>query len=350
MRRFWIAVVVSAALSSTAAYSQQPATNTPPAGTPKIQFDKTVYDFGTTQQVASVTGTFTFSNTGSATLQIQKPSPTCGCTVAAVKPDKLEPGEKGELVFTVNVANLRGHAEKHIIVPSNDPQSPSVNLGIKIDVMPMFDVQPQQVSLGDIRQGTITNVDVHVKRTDGQKLVINHAESSANLVRTRIEPIEGSDGKEAHVWVEIEAEGVPRHLNDMVRIFMDNAPQQPPLSVPVFGRLIGDVQLTPEQLYWGVPDPAHFKGEKTEQLTTRRVMVSATKPDQALQLSDVSSSLKDLSVQIVPVETGKTYMVVAKLDQFPQTSEQGTISFNTNIASQKQVVVPVVINVVAQPQ
>lgn len=345
MRRLWIAVAAVVALSGAGLRAEQ---STNAASAPKIQFDKVVYDFGTTSQVTSVTGTFTYSNTGGATLQLQKPSPTCGCTVAAVKPDTLQPGEKGELVFTVNVGNLRGHAEKHIIVPSNDPQTPSVNLAIKIDVVPMLDVQPMQVSLGDIRQGTITNVDLLVKRTDGQKLVINRVETSGKFVRTRVEPIENSNGQQAHVWVEAEAEGTPRRLNDLVRIYVEGAALQPALSVTVFGRLIGDVTLTPEQLYWGVPDPSRWQGERTEALTTRRVMVSATKPDKQLELTNVATSIKDLNVELVQVETGKTYMVIARLGQFPQTSEQGTISFNTNLPGQPQVVVPVVINVVGQ--
>ena len=71
-------------------------------GTPKIQFDKTVYDFGVTALVESVTGTFTFQNAGDGVLQLQKPKPSCGCTVASVNPETLKPGEKGELVFTID--------------------------------------------------------------------------------------------------------------------------------------------------------------------------------------------------------------------------------------------------------
>src|SRR5882724_5930019 len=75
----------------------------PAEGTPKIQFDRTSYDFGVTSLVESVTGTFTFQNAGDGVLELQKPKPSCGCTVTSVKPEKLQPGEKGELVFTIRL-------------------------------------------------------------------------------------------------------------------------------------------------------------------------------------------------------------------------------------------------------
>lgn len=342
--RWMLAVAMAGAVH--AAQAQAPAGTNPPPSAPKLQFDNVVYDFGSTTQVQSVTGTFTFQNTGSATLQIQKPSPTCGCTVAAVKPETLQPGEKGELVFTLSVANLRGPAEKHIIVPSNDPQTPSVNLSIKINVVPTFDVQPPQVSFGDLRQGTITNVALRVKRTDGRPLVINRVESSGKFVRTRIEPVEASNGSEAIVWLEAEMEGIPRRLNDLVRVYVDGAPQQPTMVVPVFARLVGDFTVTPEQLYWGVPSDLQWQAN--EQLTTRRMMVSGTDQSKPIVLSNVVSSIKELNCDVVPVEAGRTYMIVAKLADRPQASTSGTISVDTNQPDEPKLVVPVTVNIIGQ--
>src|SRR2546427_309371 len=48
-----LAITLATALAAASARAE---------GTPKIQFDKTVYDFGVTSLVESVTGTFTFQN------------------------------------------------------------------------------------------------------------------------------------------------------------------------------------------------------------------------------------------------------------------------------------------------
>src|SRR5579862_5326087 len=145
----------------------------PAAPAPKIQFDKTVYDFGSTSFVDSVMGTFTFSNTGQADLKVGKPQPSCGCTVASVKPEVLKPGEKGELVFKVNIGAAHGALEKHITVPSNDPQTPSISLSVKADVKQVIEVTPGLITMGAVRQGAVTNVTVLLHRTDGHKRAIS---------------------------------------------------------------------------------------------------------------------------------------------------------------------------------
>jgi hypothetical protein len=127
-------------------------------------------------------------------------------------------------------------------------------------------------------------------------------------------------------------------------VFVDNA-EQPAFVVPVFGRVIGDVSLNPEQLFWGIPGPERWGEFSNETVAVRRVMVSATQADRPLELSNVASSIKELSVALVTVETGKTYQVVARLTEPPKASQQGSISFNTNSSSQPQVVLPVTINV-----
>src|SRR5580693_3115074 len=72
-------------------------------GTPKIQFEQTLYDFGKTSQVTTVSGVFKFKNTGDGLLKLQPPKPSCGCTVARLNPDTLAPGATGELLFTLNL-------------------------------------------------------------------------------------------------------------------------------------------------------------------------------------------------------------------------------------------------------
>src|SRR5271169_3789181 len=76
MKRELLAAIVLAMATvgvARADGTNTPVAATPPAAAPKIQFDKTVYNFGTTSLVESVTGTFTYQNLGSADLNIKKP-------------------------------------------------------------------------------------------------------------------------------------------------------------------------------------------------------------------------------------------------------------------------------------
>jgi hypothetical protein len=55
------------------------------------------------------------------------------------------------------------------------------------------------------------------------------------------------------------------------------------------------------------------------------------------------SILKDLTVELSTIETGKVYMVTATLDGKPEKSEQGSVSFDTNTPSQPKITIPVTV-------
>ena len=80
-------------------------------------------------------------------------------------------------------------------------------------------------------------------------------------------------------------------------------------------------------------------------MTTRKVTIEATSDGKPLEVKNATSNLKDLTLEVVIKEKGKKYEVVAKLAEPPKDSETGVITFETNMASQQKVVVPVTINV-----
>jgi hypothetical protein len=183
-----------------------------------------------------------------------------------------------------------------------------------------------------------------VRRTDGQKLVIRSAEPSSKQVQVRVEPSEPANDQSAKLVVTIQNDGTPRRLNDNVKVYLEGIPQ-PAATVSVFGQLQGDVSVTPEQLYWPITDPSRSAQPVPESQTIRRVAVASTRADQALEVKNLSSSLKDLSVELVTEVTGKTYSVVAKFAAAPKESERGTISFETNTSSQPKITIPVTVTV-----
>jgi hypothetical protein len=348
MNRTLVMLVLSVGMLGSVSRAQdtnKPAAAAAPTGAPKIVFDKTVYDFGTTSMVSSLTGTFTFHNGGDATLELKKPTTSCGCTVAGVKPQTLKPGEKGELIFTMNVGNItRGHAEKHITVPSNDAATPSVNLTVRADIVPTFDLTPTQVPVGDIRQGVITNMVVQVKRVDGKKVNLSKVEATGSYIHATVVPVDGSDGTAVRVVVEINGQGSPRRFNETVRGYGDN-PSQPVFQFPVYGRLVGDVTVNPEAVFWGIADPEHWPGARPELMTTRTITVTSNVADKPLAITNPSCSLTDITMSVSIVTTDKVYQVIAKLAAPPKDSERGSITFSTGLASQPTVTVPVTVNV-----
>ena len=343
-------VIMMAAASLTVGAVEQPglaeAAKSPVAtnGVPKIQFDTMVFDFGTTSLVQQVTGTFVVSNAGSAILMLGKPTTSCGCTVAALKNDKLAPGEKTELGFTMQVGNIpRGHAEKVINVPSNDTNLPSARLIVKADIVPVFDYNPQVLEVGNLQIGASTNLLVQIKRTDGKPLGIGLVESKAAFIKAQIEPVDGATNAVV-LNVQVVADSAARRFNERINV-LGEAGGSPLFTIPIGGRIVGDLVILPQQLVWGIPDPDNFPGPQGAAAATRNVTISPSAVDQQLVLSNLSCSVPELKVTINPSEDRKSFKITAVIDKVPKETVNGAIRFQTNLPRQPMVEIPVTINV-----
>ena len=350
MKRLLFVMMMIAAASVSVRAADQPKPSEPATpvaltnGAPKIQFDKTTYDFGTTSLVQQLSGTFIISNAGSALLTISKPTTSCGCTVAALKTDKLAPGETTELGFTMQVGNIpRGHAEKVITVPSNDTNQPSTKLFVKADIVPVFEYNPQNLDVGNLHTGATTNLVIQIKRTDGKPLGIGAVESKVPFIHPQIAPVAGVSN-EVTLTVQVVADATVRHFNEFINVLTE-AGGKPLFTISVGGRIVGDLIIQPQQLVWGIPDPDNFPGPQGPSAATRNVLVGPGGLDQKLVLSNLSCSVTELKVTIAPSEDSRSFKITAVIDKVPKETVTGTIRFETNLQRQPVVEIPVAINV-----
>ena len=229
-----------------------------------------------------------------------------------------------------------------ITVTCNDPQTPKTMLTVKADYTPLYDITPVSFNLS-IRKGESTNVSVRVTRTDGKKINVTKIQPSQSWIEAKFEPGAPSATDATNETVKVSAtlkpEGSPRYFSELVNVYTDNQDQQPAFTVTLFGRLIGDLTLTPESLYWPITDP-----EKVA--TTRRIIVRSMLPDKTLELKNMTSTLQDLNVESSTKDNGKTYEIIAKLANVPGHTTNGFIHFDTNVPSQPKVDIPVIINIV----
>ncbi len=90
----------------------------------EITFEKTTHNFGTfSEDDATVTCSFEFTNTGTAPLVIHQAIASCGCTVPTYTKYPIKPGEKGQIDVTYNgVGKFPGRFKKTITVRTNAKQ------------------------------------------------------------------------------------------------------------------------------------------------------------------------------------------------------------------------------------
>jgi hypothetical protein len=108
---------------------------TQPQNGPKIEFNKTVHDYGEVKYGGNGQCTFTFTNTGTEPLIISNAKGSCGCTVPDWPKQPIAPGEKAQITVKYDT-NRAGTINKSVTVQSNAVNQPTVILNIKGNVAP----------------------------------------------------------------------------------------------------------------------------------------------------------------------------------------------------------------------
>lgn len=314
------------------------------AAAPKIQFDQTVYDFGKTSQVATVSGVFKYKNIGDAVLKIEPPKPSCGCTIAELKPDTLAPGESGELPFTLHLGQIKAQLDKRIAVKSNDPLTPEISLAIKVDYTPLYELNPATLApslafgVNDTAQFTT------LTRNDGKPIQILRLTASKPWITAMVEPGGKADDVSARIRVTIQRAGAMPRFNEYVHIYTVDQTNTPVASIYIYGQIGGEIALSPQALYWSLSSLTNTAAERPEALVLRRVAVRSA-DGKPFEVKNPQSTIKGLKVELVTKEAGKFYELVARLDEMPATTVSGNVSFETSVAAQSRIEVPVIVNV-----
>ena len=313
-------------------------------GAPILQFDQVVYDFGKTSQVQSVSGVFKYKNTGDGLLKIESAKPSCGCTVAELKPDTLPPGASGELPFTLVPGPYRAIMEKHIAIKSNDPKNPEISLVIKLDYTPLYEVNP--ITLVPRLAFGATNAEVFttLTRSDGKPLGITRLDSSKPWIAATLDPAVQANDSTGRIRVAVTREGTPRRFNEYVHIYVSGQTNIPAASIYIYGQVLGEVTVVPEALYWSITDSGKSNSDRPEALVMRRLTIrSAT--GKAFELKNPQSTVKGIKLEVVTKEAGTAYELVATLAEFPTATVAGNVSFETSVAAQPRMEIPVIVNV-----
>src|SRR5258708_21332476 len=64
---------------------------------------------------------FKYENVGKAPVHFKSVKASCGCTTMQTQKEVVNPGEKGEIIATLNIADRTGQQMKRVIVQSDDP-------------------------------------------------------------------------------------------------------------------------------------------------------------------------------------------------------------------------------------
>ena len=153
---------------------------------PKIEVIPETKEAGTVAKGQMIESVFVVKNNGAADLVISDARPGCGCTVASF--DKIiKPGGEGKVLSSVDTKNFSGPITKSILLVSNDPDRPQLNLFIKATVKPFVDVLPTGVCALLRRQGRL-GVAGRRPRLRGEDLQADRRRDGAAVRQGRAHP------------------------------------------------------------------------------------------------------------------------------------------------------------------
>ena len=156
----------------------------------RIEFDHTVFDFGSIVKGSSVAHSYWFSNSGTDTLIITKIKPTCGCISTKTGGIVVPPGERGNIDIIFNSGKFNGKVTKAIKIECNDSVSPYMDIRFKSTINnPLLNLEytPLQVDYRNVKIGESKSFMINITNTDStaSKLVIVD-KPSEDFIKTKL--------------------------------------------------------------------------------------------------------------------------------------------------------------------
>lgn len=160
---------------------------------PVIRFDQRTVDFGRIPQHVSRAQTFTVSNGGTELLRILKVTPDCGCTMAEPADTVIAPGASTTLRVVFNSGEYEGDQRKVVILETNDPAEPQVEILLLSHVTPEVEVSERILDFGPVRRGGAPLLTTILKAEPGVPFTVHTPVGADDLVRWRVvqDPLSG---------------------------------------------------------------------------------------------------------------------------------------------------------------
>jgi hypothetical protein len=157
--------LVALVLLGRAAFAE--ADDPRPPRSPRIAFDREEHDFGVVGQEKEVRTEFQVSNRGTGLLRLTAVKADCGCAVAEVADRELSPGESVKMPVLFRTMSFVGPMTKRVRVWSDDPERPTADVLLRIDVSAGIVLVPPRLAFGDVLRGTQPTATVTARWKEG---------------------------------------------------------------------------------------------------------------------------------------------------------------------------------------
>lgn len=202
-----------------------------------LKFDDTAWDFGVINETdGPVSHTFTFTNTGSSPIVIERVTSDCGCTVPKYSSEPVRPKQTGTIEVVFDPMNYDGRFSKTVSVFSNNGKNRNM-LTVTGSVTPrertvedtyIYPISPE------LRADVLRVPFEYITNNTATSKVVNIINVSQQPISLSVAGIEGS----GHMQVHAPASIAPGERSTITLTY-DLSPQ-----TPTYGMLSDRIRLS----------------------------------------------------------------------------------------------------------
>ncbi|HPO17234.1 MAG TPA: DUF1573 domain-containing protein, partial [Candidatus Hydrogenedentes bacterium] len=324
------APAVAQGVNAPPAAQPAPAPVEPTGPAPKVTSPEPVFEFGDVDADQKVEHDFIIKNEGDAPLDIKNVKTSCGCTVAQPEKKNLAPGEETKIKTTLTLKGRQGAVSKTVTVESNDPRAPMYKLELKGNAVAAITIEPRTVNFGPVSDNEphTQTVSIKANKPDIKFKIESVDTSAAQQVKAELKTIE--EGKAYEIAISLAGDLPVGNMNGRITLKTDD-PQRPTLQVNVFAQIVGDLNISPQEINLRFSEDASKKSTQFLRVSAGRV--------KEFTITEVVAPIPSMKAELQP-RNPNDYLI--KLTDMPQTDELNgkELIIKTNIASNSEIKVP----------
>lgn len=302
----------------------------PSGGKPKIVCDEPSFNFGERDADTDVEHTFVLRNAGDANLEITDVKPGCGCTTAQLETRTLAPGQEVKLAAKLSLKGRQGLQTKPIMIMSNDPETPTLQLTLTGTAIPAIEVEPAMVNFMNVMDDNPREQTIRLTAKK-QGLTFKVLEVNAqDLDNYTYDLKEATPGKE--YAIELKSKGaLPEGSKHGRLIIRTDNKERPAILVNVASYVIGALKVMPNMINIRGSD---VPGEtETQQISVMPGRIPA------FELLEVVPPVESIKTEIRKLSENN---YVVKLEGIPRDSsiEGKELILKTNLSDKPEIRVP----------
>ncbi|BBO34287.1 DUF1573 domain-containing protein [Lacipirellula parvula] len=199
---------------------------------PRVEIDDRIFDFGERDAGDVVEHAFKLTNSGQETLLINRVLTSCSCTTAEVGSKSIPPGGSTTLNVKLDLHLLRGPQNRSVLVQSNDPRTPALQLDLKGNSIYHVDLSPPHLALGDTKGSEPFSGIVTVTAGKGiDALNVEQTRTSGDNVEAELEAVE--EGKRYLVKVKVKPQQEAAESQRWVKLMTDHPGEYKEINIPI---------------------------------------------------------------------------------------------------------------------